>query len=57
MLCFSAVLINAAAINPYGVPFTSPLSPTKSGALRDMVFRSDWKILGKKRMQIDKLEK
>ncbi len=57
MLCFTAVLINAAAINPYGVPFTSPLSPTKSGALRDMVIRSDWKFLGKKRMQIEKLEK
>lgn len=57
MLCFAAVLINAAAINPYGVPFTSPLSPTKSGAWRDMVLRTDWKVMGKKRMQISKLEK
>jgi spore germination protein KA len=57
MLCFAAVLINASAINPYGVPFTSPLSPTKSGAWRDMIVRSDWKIMGKKRMEIDKLRK
>ncbi len=57
MLCFTAVLINAAAINPYGVPFTSPLSPTKSGAWRDMILRSDWNIMGKKRMQINKMEK
>lgn len=57
MLSFATVLINAAAINPYGVPFTSPLSPTMSGAWRDMVFRSEWKIMGKKRMQINKLEK
>lgn len=57
MLCFAAVLINAAAINPYGVPFTSPISPAKTGAWRDMVVRLDWKKLGKKRMQIDKLEK
>lgn len=57
MLCFAAVLINAAAINPYGVPFTSPLSPTKIGAWRDLVFRTDWKRLGKRRMEIHKMEK
>lgn len=57
MLCFAAVLINAAAINPYGVPFTSPLSPTKIGAWRDLVFRADWKRLGKRRMEIHKMEK
>lgn len=57
MLCFAAVLINAAAINPYGVPFTSPMSPTKIGAWRDMVYRADWKKMGKKRMKIDKLRK
>lgn len=57
MLCFVAVLINASAINPYGVPFTSPLSPTKSGAWRDMLVRSSWKIMGKKRMQVNKMEK
>ncbi len=57
MMCFAAVLINAAAINPYGVPFTSPLSPTKLGAWRDLILRADWKKLGKKRMKISKLEK
>lgn len=57
MLCFAAVLINASAINPYGVPFTSPMSPTKIGAWRDMIFRADWRIMGKKRMNIDKLRK
>ena len=57
MLCFAAVLINASAINPYGVTFTSPMSPTKVGAWRDMVFRADWKVMGKKRMKIDKLRK
>ncbi len=57
MLCFTAVLVNASAINPYGVPFTSPLSPTKAGAWRDTVLRSDWKKMGKRRMVIDKMEK
>lgn len=57
MMGFAAVLVNAAAINPYGVPFTSPLSPTKIGAWRDLVVRQDWKKMGKKKMIIQKLEK
>ena len=57
MLCFTAVLINAAAINPYGVPFTSPLSPTKLGAWRDLIVRASWKLMGKNRMEVNKLEK
>lgn len=57
MLGFAVVLINAAAINPYGVPFTSPVSPTKAGAWRDFILRSDWRQMGKRNMLIDKLEK
>ncbi len=57
MLGFAVVLINAAAINPYGVPFTSPLSPTKIGAWRDFVLRADWRKMGKRKMLIDKMEK
>lgn len=57
MLIFAVVLINAAAINPYGVPFTSPLAPTKLGALRDLLFREGWIKMGKRNMLIQKLEK
>lgn len=57
MMGFAAVLVNAAAINPFGVPFTSPLSPTKIGAWRDLVVRQDWRKMGKKKMLIQKLEK
>lgn len=57
MLSFAVVLINAAAINPYGVPFTSPMSPTKLGAWRDFLLRADWKKMGKRQMLIDKMEK
>ena len=57
MLSFAVVLINAASINPYGVPFTSPMSPTKLGAMRDFILRSDWRNLGKRQMLIDKMEK
>ena len=57
MMGFAAVLVNAAAINPYGVPFTSPLSPTKIGAWRDLIIREDWRKMGKRKMLIQKLEK
>lgn len=57
MLGFAVVLINASAINPYGVPFTSPVSPTKMGAWRDFIMRSDWRKMGKRNMLIDKMEK
>lgn len=57
MLAFSVVLINMTSISPYGVPFTSPLSPTKSGAFRDLIIRSDWKNLGLKRLKTDRLDK
>lgn len=54
---FAVVLVNISALCPYGVPFMSPLSPTKPGAWRDLVRRESWIKLGKRRMQIDKLEK
>lgn len=57
MLVFAVVLVNMASISPYGVPFTSPLSPTKSGAFRDLILRVDWKKLGVKRLIIDRLDK
>lgn len=57
MLVFAVVVINMASVSPYGVPFTSPLSPTKTGAWRDLILRADWRRLGKKRLQIDRLDK
>lgn len=57
MIAFAAVVINMTAVSPYGVPFTSPLSPTKTGAWRDLLFRSDWRSLGKKILQTDRLDK
>ena len=57
MLGFAVVLLNAAAINPYNVPFTSPLSPTKTGAFRDLLVREGWRKMGKRKMLIQKLEK
>ena len=56
MLVFAVLLMNTASICPYGVPFTSPLSPTKAGAFRDMITRADWRKMGKRKMNINKME-
>lgn len=51
------LVVNMAAINPYGVPYTSPLAPLILPAMRDVVFRQGWKRMSKK-LQINKtLEK
>lgn len=57
MMGFAVVLVNMAALSPYDVPFTSPISPTKFGAWRDLIIRVNWRKMGKRRMQIDKMEK
>lgn len=57
MLAFAVVVVNMTSVSPYGVPFTSPLSPTKTGAWRDLIFRADWKKLGTNRLQTDRLDK
>lgn len=54
---FAAVLVNLASLSSMGVPYTSPLSPTKPGAWRDMIGRESWRQMGRRRMQIDKLKK
>lgn len=40
--------INMTAINPYGVPYTSPFAPLIFPAMRDVVYRQGWKRMSKK---------
>lgn len=40
--------VNMTAINPYGVPYTSPVAPLVVPAFRDLVYRQGWKKLSKK---------
>lgn len=63
MLVFAAVLVNLCSINPYGIPFSAPLSPFRFRSLRDVLVRQNWKKLSKKNVKIqnmpgsDKMEK
>lgn len=55
MLAFAAVLVNLCAINPYGVPFTAPLSPLQGLSLRDVLIRQGWKRLGTRSTRIQNM--
>ncbi len=46
------VLVNLCAIDPYGIPYLSPISPYYKSALRDMIYRAGWKNLGKHKMVV-----
>lgn len=56
MLGFAVVLVNICALSPYNTPFTTPISPTRLGAIRDLIVRTTWLKMGKKFMTVGKLE-
>ena len=46
------VFVNLCSVNDYGVPTTSPLTPFSLYSMRDVLIRTNWKILGKDEMNI-----
>ena len=54
---FAVILVNVCSLSPYKTPFTTPLSPTKIGAFRDLIIRTTWLKMGKKIMTVNKMEK
>lgn len=56
MLAAGALFVNICSINPYGVPYSAPLSPLTKKSLGDTLFRQGWKSLSKRRVRINELE-
>lgn len=54
-LLFCTVLVNICGKSTLGVPFTAPISPFSPFAMRDVIIRAGWKILGKKRNKLQNL--
>lgn len=48
-------LLKICSMNPYGIPFTSPVSPFTLRGMRDTVLRMGWRTLAKKDMKISDL--
>ncbi len=55
MLILGLLILNACSINPYGVPYSAPVTPFEKGAMRDLVLRMGWKQLGRYKMQVQEL--
>ncbi len=50
MLC-----VNITAIDPYGVPYSSPISPLNKKSMVDIFYRADWKKLLKRNITVQNL--
>lgn len=55
MLVFSALLVNICSKTSFGIPFTSPIAPFSSFAIRDTFVRAGWKILSKKNNKVQNM--
>lgn len=51
-----AVFVNLCAINPLGVPATTPATPFSSYAMRDVLFRWGWRTLQKEDLRVQDLK-
>ncbi len=55
LIGFAIILINMCAKSSYGVPVTAPVSPFSPKSMRDVLFRSNWKVLAKPPMEVQDL--
>lgn len=51
----SVVFINICSLNPFGVPFSTPISPLDFNSLGDIFYRETWKKLSKRKVRVSKL--
>lgn len=56
MLGAAMMFCNICAINPFGVAYSSPLSPLTEKSLVDVLIRGSWKKLAKRRVRVSDFE-
>lgn len=49
------VWVNIAALNPYGVPYSAPISPLNIKSIGDIFYRESWRKLAKRRVRVQNL--
>ena len=47
--------VNITALNPYGVPYSAPISPLNKKSIGDVFYREDWKKLLKRNVKVQNL--
>lgn len=55
VLGISVICVNIGALNPYGVPFSAPISPLSVKSLGDLFYRQSWKKLARRKVRIQNL--
>lgn len=56
VLLFCTVLVNMCGKSMLGVPYMAPVAPFSFYSMRDVIIRAGWRILGKKRTNIQDLK-
>ena len=51
----AVLCVNICAVNPYGVPYSSPISPLDKNSLDDLFYRRSWLKLSKRKVRINNL--
>lgn len=55
MLGLCTLCVNITSLNPYGVPYSSPISPLSKKNAADVFYRADWKKLIKRNVRVQNL--
>lgn len=55
MLGVCTLCVNITSLNPYGVPYSSPISPLSKKNAADVFYRADWKKLIKRNVRVQNL--
>lgn len=50
-----ALCLNIAALNPYGVPYSAPISPLNHKSIGDIFYRESWRTLAKRNVKVQNL--
>lgn len=55
VLGIAVLCVNITALNPYGVPYSAPISPFSKKSMGDIFYRQNWKKLSKRNIKVQNL--
>ena len=55
VLGMCVLCVNITAVNPYGVPYSAPISPLSKSSVGDTLYRQNWIKMVKRNITIQKL--
>jgi len=55
MLGVGALFVNICSLNPYGVPYSSPIAPLDIRSLGDVFYRESWKKLSRRKVRVQNM--